>query len=105
MEPRVYRAPAAPLALERGYERQIAVALVVVQPVPDDEAVGYLEADVAGRQLDLAARGLGQQCADLQRARVARAEVAHQILQRQPGIDNVLDDQDVAAFDRGVEVL
>ena len=30
---------------------------------------------------------------------------AHQVLQRQPGVDDVLDDQHVAALERRVEVL
>ena len=36
---------------------------------------------------------------------LARLEVAQQVLERQPGVDDVLDDQHVAALDRRVEVL
>src|SRR6266498_553934 len=90
---------------QRGDIRQVAVALGEVQAVADGETIGDLEADELDRQLDLAAVGLGQQSAHLERRRVARAEVAKQILQRQPGVDDVLDDQDVAALDRRVEVL
>src|SRR5437763_14780952 len=71
------------LAFQRGHERQVAVALAVVQPVADDEAVGDLEADIAGRQIDLAAGGLRQPRTDLERPRGARAEVAQQVPQRQ----------------------
>ena len=35
----------------------------------------------------------------------ARAEAAQQVLERQPGVDDVLDDQHVAVLDRGVEIL
>src|SRR5687767_14209395 len=46
--------------------RQVAVALGMVQPVSDREAVRDLEADVLGGQVHLPPRGLGQQRADLQ---------------------------------------
>jgi len=48
---------------------------------------------------------VGQQRADLDRRGVAGLQVAEQVLQRQAGVDDVLDDQDVASVDRGVEVL
>ncbi len=34
-----------------------------------------------------------------------RGQIAEQVLERQPGVDDVLDDQDVAPLDRRVEVL
>src|SRR3981081_996783 len=49
---------------ERRDEGEVPVALSVVQPVADDEAVGDLEADIACRQVDLAPGRLGQQRAD-----------------------------------------
>src|SRR5207249_4916625 len=64
--------------VQHRHEGQVAVALAIVKPIADDEAVGYLEADIAGRQLHLAPLWLGQQRAHLQRARIARAEVANQ---------------------------
>src|ERR1039458_902405 len=88
------------LTLQDRDERQVAMALGIVEPVADDEAIGDLEADVAGRKVHLAPLGLGQQRAHLERARIARAEVAHQVLQGQARIDDVLDDQHVAVFDR-----
>jgi hypothetical protein len=68
-------------------------------------AIGDLEPDVARRQVDLPPLGLGQQRAHLERPRVTRAEVAQQVLERQPGVHDVLDDQHVAVFDRRVQVL
>src|SRR5919109_2838717 len=59
--------------LQRGDIRQVAVALGEVQTVADGEAIGDLEADEADRELHLAAVGLGQQRADLQRGQVAPA--------------------------------
>src|SRR3954469_1039206 len=39
-------------ALQRRHVRQVAVVLVVVEPVADREPVGNLESDVAGLELD-----------------------------------------------------
>ena len=88
-----------------GHVGEVAVALGVVEAVADREAVGDLEADVAGREVDAQALRLGQQGADLQRGRIARLQVAHQVLQGEAGVDDVLDDQHVAVFDRRIEVL
>ena len=60
----------ASVLLKRGDVGEVAVALLVVEPVADREAVRDLEADVADRQVDPPALGLGQQRADLERARV-----------------------------------
>ena len=73
--------------------------LVGVEAVPDDEAVGDLEAHVAACDVDLAPVGLGQQRADLERGRPARRQAAEQVRERQPGVDDVLDDEHVAAGD------
>ena len=55
--------------------------------------------------VDLAALGLGHQGADLEGGRLAGLEVPQQVLQREPGVDDVLDDQHVAPLDGHVEVL
>src|ERR1700756_1598211 len=62
--------------VEDAHVRQVPVALGEVEPVPDDEAVRDLEADVAHGYVDLASLGLRQQRADLQARRLARLEVA-----------------------------
>ena len=77
----------------------------VVEAVADDEAIRDLEADVAHRNLDLAARRLRQEGADLERRGAARGEVPHEVGERQARVDDVLDDEDVAALERRVEVL
>src|SRR3954464_6226311 len=83
------------LALKCCDVRQVAITLGEIEPVADREPVRDLEADVPRDHLDLAPLGLGEQRADLQRARIAGPQVAHQVLQRQAGVDDVLDDQDV----------
>ena len=52
-------------------ERQVAVALGVVEPVADDELVRDVEADVPHRHLDLDRLRLAQQRAHLERRRPA----------------------------------
>ena len=61
--------------------------------------------DVAHVDVDLRGVGLAQQGEDLDRRRAARPQVAQQPRQREPGVDDVLDDQDVPAGDVAVEVL
>src|SRR6478672_9309070 len=84
---------------------QVAVLLVVVEAVADDELVGDVEADVLHRDVDLDDVGLAQQRADLDRGGAARLEVGLDPRERQAGVDDVLDDEHVAAADVGVEVL
>ena len=55
--------------------------------------------------LDLAAARLAQQARGTQRFRVAGAQHVLQVVKRQPGIDDVFDDNDVAALQRNIEVL
>src|SRR5215467_8680559 len=62
--------------IQHGDIRQIPVPLVEVEPVADHELVGDLEARVAHPHIDLAACRLRQQCADLERGRVAGLQVA-----------------------------
>ena len=63
---------------ERADERQVAVALGVVEAVADDELVGDVEADVAHVDVDLGRLRLAQQGADLDRGRAARRQVGQQ---------------------------
>src|SRR5690349_3983701 len=52
---------------QRGDIGQVAVSLGEVEAVSDGEPIGDLEADELDRELHLAALGLGQEGADLQR--------------------------------------
>src|SRR3954452_10280806 len=84
---------------------EVAVPLGEIEPVADDELVRDLEADVSHRDVDLAAAGLRQQGADLERRGLAGLQVAHQVRERQAGVDDVLDDEHVAAGDVDVQIL
>src|SRR5437588_5277699 len=85
--------------VEYGDVREIPVPLAEVETVADHELVRDLEARVADGHVDLAARGLRQQRADLERRGIARLEVPDQIGERQARVDDVLHDEDVAALD------
>src|SRR5699024_6355887 len=75
--------------------RQVAVALGEIQSVAHDELVGDVETDLQDVQIRLHGIGFAQQGDDLDRARVPRAEVAHEPRQGQARIDDVLDDDHV----------
>ena len=93
------------LGVQRADVGQVAVTLGVVQAVADDELVGDVEADVGDVDVGAHGVGLAQQRAHPQRPRMPGREVAQQPGQRQPGVDDVLDDQHVAVVDVAVEVL
>ena len=90
---------------QRRHIREVAVLVGVIQAVSDDELVGNVETDV----LDIQRAGHGLRLAehrhDLDGVGVAAAQVLHQVAQRQAGVDDVLDDEDVAALDVLGEVL
>ncbi len=86
-------------------ERQVPVTLGHIQPVPDHELVLDREAQIVDLHADAGSRGLVQERADLDGARVARLEEIHQVRDRQPRVDDVLDDEDVLAGDGLGEVV
>ena len=84
---------------------EVAVALADIEAVAHDEVGRDGEADVAQGDLDALLALLDQQGADVEALRLAGLEVAAQIVQRQAAVDDVLDDEDAAALELGVEVL
>jgi hypothetical protein len=86
--------------------REIPVPLLDVEAVADEELVRDGEPDVPDREIvDEAAVGAVQERDRRQRAGRAQAEVSHEVVQSQPGVDNVLDDDDVTVLDARVQVL
>src|SRR5258708_37887544 len=81
------------------------IALLVVQAVADDKAVGNLKAAIKHRNVRQPAHAAVEQRAHLQAARMAFVERAQQVTQGQARIDDVLDEQDVLAFDARIEIL
>src|SRR4051794_35253494 len=84
---------------------QVPVSLGEVEPVADHELVRDLEADIAHGDVDLAARRLGQQGADLEGGGLARLQVPNQVGERQARVDDVLHHEHVTPLDVDVEVL
>ena len=71
---------------------QVAVALCKVDAVAHDKLVGDLETAVIQRRLLGPRRNLVQQRADPDAARIAGFQHLDQMVDRQAGIDDVLDD-------------
>src|SRR3712207_1246829 len=74
---RLMESPGSLTRVQRCHVRQVAVSLGMIEAVTDDEPVRDLEANVLGVDGCFAPFWLGQQRADLQRRRAARAEVLH----------------------------
>jgi hypothetical protein len=86
--------------------REVPVALVEVEAVADEELVGDGEADVAyGQILDEAPVRPVEERRGGERGRGAERERLAEVVERQAGVDDVLDDHDVAPGDLAVEVL
>ena len=86
--------------------REVPVPLVEVESVADEELVGDGEPDVRDREvLDEPSVRPVEQRRDAQRSGRAQAERPPEVVQRQAGVDDVLDDEHVPAGDLAFEVL
>src|SRR3954462_9716736 len=85
--------------------RKLSVALRVIKSVPDHELVLDREADVLDLHVDFPARRLAQQAGGAQVRRRAGTQDVLEIGERQAGVHDVLDDHNVAAFDRRPQIL
>ena len=85
--------------------RHVPVALVDVEAVPDHERGRDPKPDIPQVQVDLLEALFEEQRADPEGARPPGREIFAQVLQRQPRIDDVLDDQDITAGQVEIEVL
>src|SRR5919201_6452424 len=93
------------LGLQQRHVGKVPVPLAVVQAVPHDELGRDLEPlvpDVEGHPLG---RGLLHQGAHLERGRATGPKVLEQVVEGEPGVHDVLHQQDVAPLDLMVEVL
>ena len=85
---------------------QRAPALVEAEAVAGEELVGHGEADVAEREVvDEAPVRRSSSVTAARLAGLAQRERSAEEVERQPGVDDVLDEQHVAAVERRVEVL
>jgi hypothetical protein len=82
------------------------MALLEVEPIPDEQLVGHCEAHVPdGKVVDESAVGAVEEGHRGQRGRVPKRQCLAEVVQRQSRVDHVLDDQDVAAGDLRVQIL
>ena len=84
---------------------QVTVTSREVEPVPDHEGVGNLEAEVVGVHVHAPPTRFVQERHYLDAGRIARAQVLQQIVQRQAGVDDIFYHQDVTAFDTFIQIL
>ena len=86
--------------------REVAVALLQIESVADEELVRDGEADVAdGEILDEAAVRPVEQGDRGERRRRAQRKRLAEVVEGQPGIDDILDDQHVPTGELDVQVL
>jgi hypothetical protein len=86
--------------------RKVSETFLEIEPVPDEELVRDGESDVADREVfDQAAVGPVEEGDGREGRRAAERQGLDEVVERQPRVDHVLDDQDVAARDLAVEVL
>ena len=71
--------------------------LVIIQAVADDEGIRHLKAGVVGMDVGLAAGGLVHQRGDGDGGGTPYHEVLLEIAQRHAGIEDILDNNDMAA--------
>src|SRR5437868_672044 len=67
------------LRLEHAHKRQVAVYLVEVEAVPDHELVGYSEAHVVNRHVNLPLLALVKQCTHPQAGWIAGAQAVQYV--------------------------
>ena len=92
-------------AFQNAQVRQIAVMLREVQSVADNEFVGNFKAAVIDFHVDFAARRLVEQRADFDAGGLLVEEIIDEVIHCRARIDDVFDEQDVAAFRVVVEVF
>ena len=85
---------------------QVAVSLVEIEAVADEELVRDGEADVADRQiLDEPPVRPVEERGGCERAGLPEAQRPEEVVEREAGVDDVVDQQDVAPADVEIEVL
>jgi hypothetical protein len=84
----------------------VPVALIEVEAVADEELIGHGEAHITHREVvdeppvwTIEERDGGE------RGRGAERERPADVIEREPGIDDVLHQEDVSALDRRVEIF
>jgi excinuclease ABC subunit B len=93
------------LGLEHPDARQVAVAFREIEPVAHDEGVGNGEADEVGLERHLAPPALVEQHAHLDAGGILLADQVHDERQGLAGVEDVVDQEDVAVGKIEREIL
>src|SRR5439155_1033696 len=96
--------PSSFILSEDGEVGQVAILVVVVQPVTDDKGIGDVEAKVVRLQGDGLPTELAEQHHDADGQRAEVAQVADKMGKRVARIEDVVQQQDVTAANVGNEV-
>ena len=92
--------------MDEAQVRQVPVALLELEAVPDEELVGDREAHVAnGKVVDEPPVGPVEERCDVERRRAAQRHRLDEVVHRHPGVDHGVDEHHVAALDLRVEIF
>jgi hypothetical protein len=83
--------------VKRPDEGEVAVALGVIEAVTDNEKIGNLESDVMGPDDFLSASGLFEENANPEAPGAGGTKPGHDSFEGLAGVEDVVDDEDVAA--------
>src|SRR2546423_14603541 len=83
--------------VQNTHKREIAIALGKVQPVADHKKVGDLESDIIGLDLLGPAGSFVQENARFDPPGFERLKLAEHAIKRLAGIEDIIDEEDVAA--------
>src|ERR1041384_63717 len=97
--------PALLRILHHANVRQVAVALGEIQSVANNKLIGNLKPEIVDWNFFLTTLKFVEQCCQLHARRASRFQIGQQIVQRESGIDDVFNYEDVPAFDGHVEIL
>ena len=88
-----------------GDEGEMPELAGVVESVADNELVLDFESDIFNRYVHLSSAGLAQEAGGFQARRIAGAKDFLKVGQRDARVDDVFDDDDMAVFERNIEIL
>ena len=92
-------------AIQNAEIRQIAIVLREIETVADNEFVGNVEAAIVNFNVDFTARRLVEERADFDAVRLFVHEVINKVAHGRAGVDNVLNEQNVASFGVVIEIF
>ena len=87
------------LHIQHGQIGKVSILLLVIKSIPNHILIGNIEPHVIDGDVDGPSIGLTQQSTDFDRAGFLLRQGLDQILNGQSGVDDILNQQDIFAFD------